>query len=99
MTVTEARNHLALADKVLASGDPNANAGDVLADHAAQETAGLALAAGGAPAPVEAGVLPIPPFVARIVCMALTLLRPLVKLNGQASEAVDTLIALVCAEG
>lgn len=38
----------------------------------------------------------VPPFVAKMLCFALPLLKKLVKLSGDQSDAVDTLIALVC---
>lgn len=46
--------------------------------------------------PTEESV--VPPFIAKMLCFALPLLRKLVKVDGKTSDAIDILIAFVCAQ-
>lgn len=46
--------------------------------------------------PTEASM--VPPFIAKMLCFALPLLRKLVKVDGKTSDAIDILIAFVCAQ-
>ena len=47
-------------------------------------------------APEQATV--VPAFLAKTLCFALPLLRKLVKVSGQVSDAIDILIAFVCSQ-
>lgn len=84
---------------------PTADAAEVLGTHMAamvpQATVEATDDEGGTrtvqpPEPTEASV--VPPFIAKMLCFALPLLRKVVKLNGDQSNAVDVLIALVCSQ-
>jgi len=92
---------------ILSRGEPGADAFDTITAHVHAQVAPTpkvpAPATGDAyakstetEAPVQADV--VPPFLAKMLCFALPLLRKLVKVSGEVSNAIDILIALVCSQ-
>lgn len=81
--------------QVLSRAAPGGDAVETIASHI---TAQMAPEEGTETTPVmpELAATVIPPFIGKMLCFALPLLKKLVKLSGAQSDAVDTLIALVC---